>query len=61
MRNISLEVPGDRSYNYIMIIELSEEEAQVVIASLNEELIGNCELEPEEASAIRVVLKKMSA
>ena len=35
-----------------MIIELSEEEAQVVIASLNEELIGNCELEPEEASAI---------
>ena len=43
-----------------MKIELSKEEARVVIASLKEELIGNCELDPEEANAIREVLKKIS-
>ena len=44
-----------------MIIELNEEEIRLVIASLDEELVGNCELEPEEARTIRVVINKMSA
>ena len=42
-------------------IELNEEEVRLVIASLDEELVGNCELEPEEARTIRVVIAKMSA
>ena len=59
-----LEVPLFRHYNDCMLnkkIELSEEEIRLVIASLDEELVGNCELEPDEARTIRVVIEKMSA